>query len=272
MVLKMVTADRSSKGYLKCKPWRYPGESYEPPRKRRRINSWLVPRARSNSGAKEVTPHASSENLKAKSAAQKDVSTKAMPPPPTPQTHRLFGTWMNSIATYQDSTTAFISSEGVLSWVATTYYERFAGGGYQSGIRIVRGYTEPGKATKDTKDGKRPTTPTGTKSNLELDEKQQKLLKRRSAPPSTRSEAVVAQEPQGDAPPFESRNDQLKRQLSSLIESESRDPEEEEEAIRKREEKEIQDDYNARAGETQGRDIEHLILITHGIGQLLGIR
>ena len=65
----------------------------------------------------------------------------------------------------------------------------------------------------------------------------------------------------------------LQRQLSSLMEStESRDSEDEEEAIRKREEEEIQDDYNARLGEAQGREIEHLVLVTHGIGQLLGMR
>ena len=264
------------KGYLKCKPWRYPGELDEPPRKRRRINSWLAPRARSNSGAKDITPQASSENLKAK--AQKDVAAKAMPPPPPPETHRLFGAWMNSITTYQDSTTAWISSEGVLQWVTSTMYERWGSGGYTSGVKVVRGYTEPGKALKDTKDtkdkdSKRPTTPTGTNSSgLQRDERQEKILKRRSAPPSTRSEAVDAQETQDEPKPFESRNEQLKRQLSSLIENENRDPEEEEEAVRKREEKEIQDDYNARAGETQGREIEHLILVTHGIGQLLGLR
>jgi hypothetical protein len=50
------------------------------------------------------------------------------------------------------------------------------------------------------------------------------------------------------------------------------DSEAEDEAIRQREEKEIEDDYNANLGESQGRDIEHLVLITHGIGQLLGLR
>lgn len=154
-------------------------------------------------------------------------------------------------------------------------YERFGGTGYTSGVKVIRGYTEPGKAPKDTKgkDSKRPTTPTGTDSpGLQRDEKQEKLLKRRSAPPSTRSEAAETEEAQDEPKPFENRTDQLKRQLSSLIENENRDPEEEEEAVRKREEQEIQDDYNARAGETQGREIEHLILVTHGIGQLLGLR
>ena len=42
--------------------------------------------------------------------------------------------------------------------------------------------------------------------------------------------------------------------------------------IRKREEQEIQDDYTGQDGEKQGREIEHLVLVTHGIGQLLGLK
>ena len=53
---------------------------------------------------------------------------------------------------------------------------------------------------------------------------------------------------------------------------EKRTAEEDEEEIRKRDEKEIEDDYNQQAGEVQGRDIEHLVLVTHGIGQRLGLR
>jgi len=47
---------------------------------------------------------------------------------------------------------------------------------------------------------------------------------------------------------------------------------EEEEKVRKQDEDEIRNDYNEDASEDQGREIEHLILITHGIGQRLGLR
>jgi hypothetical protein len=50
------------------------------------------------------------------------------------------------------------------------------------------------------------------------------------------------------------------------------DEDAEAEAVRKRDEKEIQNDYNDRDGENQGREIDHLILVTHGIGQRLGMR
>lgn len=265
-------AAQLEEGYLKCKPWLYPGESEERPSKRRRINSWIAPRLRSEPKSKkgDVTPKASVDNLRAQAAAQADASSKLMGPPHTPQTHRLFGAWMNSVTTYQDETTAYLNSDGVLSWVTSTVYERFAGGGYMSGIKLVRGYTEPGKAKAKTesKDDKHLTTPT----DKDTEEQLEKSRKRRSAPPTTRSDSIDADRPVTEQTVIESQGDTLKKQISSLIGGENRDVEEEEEAIRRREEKEIQNDYNAPAGETQGRDIEHLVLITHGIGQLLGLR
>ncbi|KAF9761924.1 hypothetical protein IL306_003621, partial [Fusarium sp. DS 682] len=108
---------------------------------------------------------------------------------------------------------------------------------------------------------------------MSLDEKQQKTLKRRSAPPSTRaSYEDTAQEGKDSNSNRDPRQSTLQRQLSSLLEGEGKTKAEKEEDIRRREEQEIQDDYNAQAGETQGREIEHLVLVTHGIGQLLSLR
>jgi len=176
---------------------------------------------------------------------------KDAPPPNThqPQSYRLFGTYMNSIVTYQDSTVAWLSVDSIMSRVSSSVYERFAGGAYLSGIKLVRGYAE-GK-----KEDKTPTTPTSAAikgSNvppeLQLDAKQQKLLKRRSAPPSTsRHEAEGIEESAIAA-------------LSGEIDTEM-----EAEAVRKRDEKEIQNDYTERDGENQGREIDHLILVTHGV-------
>jgi hypothetical protein len=181
---------------------------------------------------------------------------------------------MNSTATYQDSTTVWLSTDSVLSWVTSTVYQRFAGGGYMSGVKLVRGYTEPGK-TKDEKE-KRPTTPTtaaATLPQLQLPDHKTTppALKRRSAPPLSRTDVDETIRNEEEAEPRESRESILRRQLSDYMES-TEDPERQEEQVRKREEQEIQDDYNAQAGETQGRDIEHLILVTHGIGQLLSLR
>jgi hypothetical protein len=142
-----------------------------------------------------------------------------------------------------------------------------------NGVKLVRGYSDAGKA----KDGKRPTTPTTVtispqSTSDDKENKQDKALKRRSAPPTTRSDATdsgkVGDEASADN---ERRENQLKRQFSSYIEGVD-DPEKQEEHIRLREEQEIQDDYAGQDGETQGREIEHLVLVTHGIGQLLSLR
>jgi hypothetical protein len=166
---------------------------------------------------------------------------------------------------YQDSTVAWLAADSIMSRVSSTVYEKFAGGGYLGGVKLVRGYTETGK-TKDQSqaDGKLPSTPitaaarpSNLPPTLQLDERQQKLLKRRSAPPSIRAE-LPDSEPEKEPALSALRNDI--------------DPEQEAEAVRKRDEKEIRDDYNDREGEEQGRKIDHLILVTHGIGQRLGMR
>ncbi|KAI1179140.1 DDHD domain-containing protein [Nemania sp. FL0916] len=254
-------AAQLEEGYLKTKPWTYP-----------------VNRARSDSAARDVTPKASTDNLKTAAKSEAESSSKSSPPQPIvphqPQTYRLFGTYMNSVATYQDSTTAWLSSDGVFNWVTSTVYQRFAGGGYMNGVKLVRGYSESGKA----KDGKRPSTPPTAaltpQSTATADDKQDedKALKRRSAPPATRSDAAASETDKAEAAVEKDRREnRLKRQLSSYIES-ADDPEKQEEHIRLREEQEIQDDYTGQAGETQGREIEHLVLVTHGIGQLLSLR
>lgn len=246
-------AAQLEEGYLKVKPWQYPT------------------RDRSNSANKDITPKASSDNLKtAAPATQTDASSKATPTvaPHQPQTYRLFGSYMNSVATYHDSTTAWISSEGMLSWVTSTVYQRFAGGGYMSGVKLVRGYTEPNKP----KDDKRPTTPAGTKSvSKERSDETSRAQKRRSAPPAGQRIDIEDSAEEETTDPLESTRNRLTRQLSNLIEG-VEDSDAEAEAIRRREEKEMLADYNTSAGDNQGRDIEHLVLVTHGIGQLLSRR
>ncbi|KAI8953485.1 DDHD domain-containing protein [Xylaria longipes] len=253
-------AAQLEEGYLKTKPWTYPAN-----------------RTRSNSGVQTVTPKASTDNLKATAKSQTEGSSKPLPlqsiAPHQPSTYRLFGTYMNSVATYQDSNTAWLSSDGVFSWVTSTVYQRFAGGSYMNGIKLVRGYSETGKA----KDGKRPPTPTTAmlppqSNGDDKQDRDDKALKRRSAPPATRSDATDSERDQDEARvEMERRENQLKRQFSSYIEG-ADDPDKQEEHIRLREEQEIQDDYTGQDGEKQGREIEHLVLVTHGIGQLLSLR
>lgn len=244
-------AAQLEEGYLKTKPWTYPEV-----------------RARSNSG-KDITPKASAENLKGAAKLQPGSTLKPAVAQPAeqhqPQTYRLFGTYMNSIATYENSTTAWLSAEGVFSWVTSTVYQKLAGGGYMNGVKLIRGYSEPGKA----KDGKPLATPlTATHPPGPMDEESGKALKRRSAPPSVKSESDAEKDETFEE--AERRENQLKRQFSTFAGAE--DPATQAEEVRKRDEQEIQDDYTGQDGEKQGREIEHLVLVTHGIGQLLGLK
>lgn len=270
-------ATQLEEGYLKVKPFRYP----KVPEKPSSSKTSSDPRSlalsgafgsRSRAGSGEVTPRGSMENLKAANQQAIDDATQSLrdAPPPTPhqpQTHRLFGTYLNSLVTYQDSTVAWLSVDSIMSRVSSTVYQRFAGGGYLGGVKIVRGYTESSKTKVEPTTEKVPSMPTSAAirpsnlpSTLQLDERQQKLLKRRSAPPSTRSEKSEPGKPEPDKGPSLS---DLRGEIDTEMEAE---------AVRKRDEKEIQNDYHDRDGENQGREIEHLILVTHGIGQRLGMR
>ncbi|KAI1430964.1 DDHD domain-containing protein [Xylaria sp. CBS 124048] len=249
-------AAQLEEGYLKTKPWTYPAN-----------------RIRSDSGVHSVTPTASADNLKTTAKAQADNPPKSsLPVPHQPQTYRLFGTYMNSVATYQDSSTAWLSSDGMFSWVTSTVYQRFAGGSYMNGVKLIRGYSEPGKV----KDGKRPPTPTTAtlppqQINDERENAKDKARKRRSAPPATRSSATNSESDRdGALGEMDNRGNQVEHPFSYAEGVD--DLKKQEENIRLREEKEIQDDYTGQDGETQEREIEHLVLVTHGIGQLLSMR
>ncbi|KAM0334006.1 hypothetical protein ACHAQA_001026 [Verticillium albo-atrum] len=152
-------------------------------------------------------------------------------------------------------------------------YERFSGGGYLGGVKLVRGWTDLAKSaeTKTTGD-QRSSKPADTDAAVQLDEKEQRKLKRRSAPPSTGPSRCDAEADQG-YDEGQLRETRLQRQLSSLMAgSEAGNADDKDEAMRRQAEQDIQDDYTGLSDETQGRDIEHLCLVTHGIGQLLGMR
>lgn len=255
------------------------------------LTTWLTSslvRSRSQSRASRATPKPSNEDLKAKAEADTVVaqepqkkghkpSSSLSTPSAQPQSYRLFGTYMNNLATYQDASTAWLSSDSMLSWVTSSVYERFAGGGYMSGVKLTRGFSEsPQAKDKDTKAKEKEKETEGSVSTSEeipgLDVRQQKILKRRSAPPSTKgsTDEQVATSETPAKPEVEGPHSRLQRQLSSLMEGEGRGPDAEAQ-IQERQEQEIQG-YHAQAGETQERDIDHLILVTHGIGQQLSLR
>ncbi|KAM5352153.1 hypothetical protein ACJ41O_004876 [Fusarium nematophilum] len=233
-------AAQLEEGYLKMKPWQYPSRDRSPSGASRRVTPKVTPKP-SREDLRLATKAASEDEA---ASQDWDASSSMSQGQAQPQSYRLFGTYMNSMATYQDASTAWLTSDSMLS-------------------------KDKDKNKEKTSDHQ----PATAEQGLSLDEKQQKMLKRRSAPPSTRishdETTHDSEQTKADRDPREIR---LQRQLSSLIESEGRSKAEAEEEIRRREEQEIQDDYNAQVGETQGRELEHLVLVTHGIGQLLSLR
>jgi hypothetical protein len=280
-------ATQLEEGYLKVKPFRYPKApeksiSDSVSTKPGNDPASLVLPSLKEEAANDLTPKPSIDDLNTVNKQALDGAANSTKDTSSithePQTHRLFGTYMNSIVTYQDETTAWLSSDGIMSRVSSTVYQRFAGGGYLGGVKLVRGFTEPGKATKvaETK-AERPPTPNTSaprdlsNPGLQLDERQKRILKRRSAPPGTTTAIDDDDNKEGKPTGPETREALLKRQISSMV-IDSMDPEKGEEALRRRDEKEIQNDYVGHDGEDQARQIEHLILVTHGIGQRLGMR
>ncbi|PFH60714.1 hypothetical protein XA68_10470 [Ophiocordyceps unilateralis] len=244
-------AAQLEEGYLKMKPWIASTSSRGQAGQKEAGTE--TPKSDSSAVSKNKTSTGSSTP---KTIQETGPDTSGPPQPaPQPQPYRLFGAYMSSVATYPDANTAWLCSDGVLSWVTTSMYERFAGGGYMSGAKLVRGYTE---ANKDKEKDDKPQEASAQQVSGS-DQGPQKDPKGASSRDVSRDSSD-----QG----AESRQATLQQQLSSLMEKEA----ESEEQIRKRDEQEIQDDYNAQDGESQGREIEHLVLVTHGIGQRLGLR
>lgn len=227
-------------GYIKVKPWR---------------NETLQPLSRPKS--RPVSMNAA-DIQKSTDATVKPKEEPSIPTKFELQTQRLFGTYMNSVVTYQDATTAWLLTDDFLSRMSSTVYQRFAGGGHLGGVKVLRGYSEADKAKDIKKDGDSPST---NKTDAATDSS-----KRRSAIPNVESEISDDEQLKraASAAQQEPRLVTLERQLSSL----SGDPAKQEEEQRQADEDEIKEDYKDADSQDQGREIEHLILVTHGIGQV----
>lgn len=164
------------------------------------------------------------------------------------------------------SSLPIIVRNGTCAELCCSVYSRFTGGSYLGGVKLVRGYTEQGKLKSSQPGDKTPRTPNSAALKpgdlpplLKLDEKQQRILKRQSAPPaiSQPTTKVTANQSKESAPtrPRDSMDEEL-----------------DVESVRNQDENEIRNDYHDRDSENQGRKIEHLLLVTHGIGQKLGMR
>ncbi|KAL1967760.1 hypothetical protein VTN77DRAFT_2449 [Rasamsonia byssochlamydoides] len=264
-------ATQLEEGYLKVKPWQI---QYQHSRPKSRTpgtsssNETGKASSHSSSGPDAVTTKdaGSSSNTEQGSGEMPSISVSELP------VYRLFGAYMNSTVTYQDSTTAWLNYDDFMSRMSSTVYQRLGGVG---GTKVIRGYSEPGrpKEAMDTR-GTELRSSRQMKSRDGLPSKHSeddlKRLKRRSAPDSFSSSTLDGQESEAERTVSNEQRETLQRQMSSLT-GETRDTAVLEEEARKREEKEMEDSREA-DDEERGREIDHLVLVTHGIGQRLGLR
>ena len=257
-------AAQLEEGYLKVKAWKLPPPQKDGPAKprsasqpRSRPNSWTPGQDISSLAEQTVSAKGSSSDLR-KKAVEDSAASKAadgVRDEHMQNTYRLFGAHMNSVVTYQDGTTAWLLTDDWMTRMNYTVYQRFTSG--FAGIKVTRGWVNADlkKDNKDEKSGKAAED----KSRDSKDEQGGEDVDESKAERVSTSENM---------------RQTLQRQMSALMEnpSQSEDRAKQEEEARKRDEREIEDDYRETEGDEQGRDIEHLILVTHGIGQRLGLR
>lgn len=256
-------ATQLEEGFLKVRPWRF--EDAE--------KTWSrVCVAKTDERCGLNNPSNSDIGFSAPSSAQRTTpcndSEDAAPSDAAPvsandhQSHRLFGAYMNSIVTYQDFSTAWLTNDDFMSRVSTTVYQKFGG---VAGTKVVRGFSE-GKRSKETTDtrgadrklwerGKARqepySNPHGVITNIES---------RTSSSGDFKERSIDGESPRAT----------LARQMSSLA-GEPQNTADLEEQARRQEEKEMEDSREL-DNEDREREIDHLVLVTHGIGQRLGLR
>lgn len=256
-------AAQLEEGYLKVKAWRIstPNTATQKQRSvsqpRARPTSWPAgEEAPKSPSSGTLNQKASNPDLRVEAAmkAAKDGDTSPEQPA---NTYRLFGAHMSSVVTYQDANTAWLLTDDFMSRMNYTMYQRFAGGGHFAGVKMTRGYVPTGKKP-EVKDDKPADT-----SKQASDQGKQQGEKTDLSAQHAEDEAEL---------PSEARRRTLERHVSYLLEDSQQDPAKQDEVQRRRDEREIEDDYRETDGDEQGREIEHLILVTHGIGQRLGLR
>lgn len=250
-------ANQLEEGYVKLKPWRYQDADKNPTRQGHKktasdTESHLLP-------SMDSRPLGHNEKYdETGTTYNNETSTK-------PTSYRLFGSYMNNIVTYQDSSVALVTSDDLLSRVSTTVYQTLGG---IAGTRVIRGFTEI-KKPKENPDTKSPSDrksqdPSNTPGKSQASP--QHKHETNALQPDFPDDAANTKEEVPEASPRTT----LERQMSSLA-GEPMDAAELEEQARKQEEKEMEDSREI-GNEDRERTIDHLILVTHGIGQRLGLR
>lgn len=249
-------ATQLEEGYIKICPWRTDPAKSDPTDQPVKTTEDISDQTKS--APEDRKGHSTPPSASA--TPSRGVGNGSSGPLMEPQQYRLFGTYMNRIVVYQDSTTAWLMNDDFMSRFSTSVYQKLGG---VPGTKLIRGF-QPRKP-KDPSEAKGPrqkpqdddSPATGLKDTTKEDLKSPKTDLNKA------SQTEVLKEP-------ERQKSTLERQMSSLA-GEPQNPAELEEQARKQEEQEMEESREIE-GEDREREVDHLILVTHGIGQRLGLR
>lgn len=230
-------------GYIQAKAWTITGDNV----KRRSLQPGSVSTERRSSGSamSEDEGKAKKSNAKDKrTQTELEASSKSLTLPNL-QNQRLFGQYMSSMVTYQDATTAWLMSDDFFARMSSTVYQRFAGGAHMSGTKLTRGHNNAVKSKEQAPKPKADSTAADSVGNdrpeeADVTEQKPSPAQRKLFETASRAKESAGS---GKAAPSEEEQD------GSMLE-----------------------DYRDTHGEDQARPIDHLLFVTHGIGQKLGLR
>jgi hypothetical protein len=255
-------ATQLEEGYLKLKPWRLENDQSRLPQTVANPTPQNADRSDVYKSRLQCTPEPelyASRPLTGQAGHATSVRVNE------PRHYRLFGAYMNCIVTYQDYSTALLANDDFMSRMSSTVYQKLGG---IPGTRVVRGFIET-KRQKETSAVKSRDHSVGTKSSSDTPSAastDHEIKSDSEIPSDTRPNEDVKKKVTNQDDPRST----LERQMSSLA-GEPQNTAELEEQARKQEEKEMEDSREADE-EDRERQIDHLVLVTHGIGQRLGLR
>ncbi|KAJ5668812.1 hypothetical protein N7462_009882 [Penicillium macrosclerotiorum] len=254
-------ATQLEEGYLKLRPWRADA------RETGFSDSVVLREHTQPGGHADPQPNTggprSSESAKAYHQSSGNGATAASS---DPRQYRLFGAYMNRIVAYQDASTAWITTDDFMSRFSTTVFQKL---GAVPGTKVIRGSAEPRKP-RETLDGQGSERKSVEKNSSNLTSSAEAVIDPDGAkarlPEPSGSESYSAEAESMERRPKST----LERQMSSLA-GEPQNPAELEEQARRQEEQEMEESREV-DDEDREREIDHLVLVTHGIGQRLGLR
>lgn len=250
-------------GYLKLKPWRQRPEMGTPEHSSssRKASASDPPAPRESTN---TTRHHGNNHHRSEAAAES-----------TYPTYRLFGHYMNNVVTYEDATTAYLATDDFMSRMSSTVYQTF--GSRFSGTKVIRGYSEAKPKAKEAaphEDAKSSEvaahTTADTPSKPETESENENVNVNESADKTEHDKTTTPGEFASDPKTLKAGSTNMLEQSFSLMNPPANTAEAQE-AANQHHQWEMED-IRERKGDEQGREIDHLILVSHGIGQRLGIR